>query len=260
LILEIVNGCFSYQPDKPILKNLNFKVDSGEILCILGQNGIGKTTLLRCLTGLLKWQSGYASLNGEKISGIPSLSQIAYVPQAHPAVFPYTALEMVCMGRAKSKGFFELPTKRDREIAMSSLEIVGMQDFTDRKCSHMSGGQLQLVYIARALAGNPEILILDEPESHLDFRNQEIILEKITSLVEKNRLSCLINTHYPEHAMRISGLTLLLGQEGRYVFGDTDIVLNEENIKNYFNIAVKILDLSPLGVCQKAFILDKSSS
>ena len=257
--LEVKNGSFSYQPDRPILKNLEFQLSDGEILCILGQNGIGKTTLLRCLTGLLKWQSGHASLNGERINGIKSLSQIAYVPQVHPVMFPYTALDMVCMGRAKTKSFFEMPSKQDRQIALESLESVGLQEFADRKCSQMSGGQLQLVYIARALAGNPEILILDEPESHLDFKNQEIVLEKITSLVEKNGISCIINTHFPEHALRISSLTLLLGRDGDYVFGATDTVLSEENIRRYFEVPVRILDLSPLGIYQKTFILDKTS-
>jgi iron complex transport system ATP-binding protein len=232
-------------------------MEDGQILCVLGQNGAGKTTLLRCLTGFLKWQSGYTQLNGKQIDGIHALSQIAYVPQAHPVTFPYIALEMVCMGRAKSKHFFELPSKYDETLAMESLRSVGMQELAHRKCSQMSGGQLQLVYIARALVGNPELLILDEPESHLDFRNQALILEKLSALVEEKHLSCIINTHYPEHALRISNFSLLLGSEGRYTFGSTSIVLNEENIRQYFDIAVRLLDLRPLGVNQKTFVVDK---
>ncbi len=257
--LSVIEGSFSYQPDKPILKNLNFQLSEGQVLCVLGQNGAGKTTLLRCLTGFLKWNSGHAELNGQRIDGIKSLTQIAYVPQAHPAVFPYTALEMVCMGKAKSKSFFEMPSRLDREQAMESLESVGMQGLAHRKCSQMSGGQLQLVYLARALVGSPELLILDEPESHLDFRNQALIFDKITELVGLKRLSCIINTHNPEHALRISDLSLLIGYDGCYEFGKTSDVLNEENIHRFFGVFVKLLDLKPLGVEQKTFVIDRRS-
>lgn len=254
--LEVINGCFSYHKGQVILNNLNLRIGGGQVLSVLGQNGIGKTTFLRCLTGILKWQSGYAQYNGEKIEGIKKLSKIAYVPQAHPVQFPYSAIDMVCMGRAKSMGFFDMPSKLDRSIAMESLERVGISNLAYRKCSQMSGGQLQLVYIARALSGNPELLILDEPESHLDFKNQALILEIISTFVDKNGLSCIINTHSPEHALSISDYTLLLGSEGRYIFGETQDVLNEENILKYFDVNVKLLDLNTLGVPQKTFVID----
>jgi len=254
--LEIVNGCFSYQKDQPLLNSLNLSLSEGQVLSVLGQNGIGKTTFLRCLTGVLKWQLGCSLYNGVQIDGIQKLANIAYVPQAHPVNFPYSALDMVCMGRTKSMGFFNMPSKLDRAIAMESLERVGIPHLAHRKCSQMSGGQLQLVYIARALSGAPELLILDEPESHLDFKNQALILEIITSLVGKSGLACIINTHNPEHALRISDYTLLLGPYGQYKFGKTLDVLSEESIMRFFDVSVKLLDLNALGVAQKTFVVD----
>ena len=257
MTLEIINGSFSYTENQKLLENLNLHLNEGQILSVLGQNGIGKTTFLRCLTGTLRWRSGYALYNGKKLEGISKAANIAYVPQAHPVTFPYSALDMVCMGRAKSMGFFNMPSKLDRKIAMDSLARVGMQHLAYRKCSRMSGGQLQLVYIARALAGYPELLILDEPESHLDFKNQSLILNIITGLVSKNKIACIINTHHPEHALRISDYTLLLGEKGLYTFGKTQHILNEENIYKYFDMKVKLIDLKTLGVNQKTFVIDE---
>lgn len=253
--LDVVQGCFSYTIDKPILKDLSLSLEEGKFLCVLGQNGIGKTTFLRCLTGVLKWESGFVNLNGEKIDGIANIKDIAYVPQAHQVTFPYTALDMVCMGRTKHMKFFSMPSKLDRSIAMESLEQVGIEHLAERKCSQMSGGQLQMVYIARALASNPKLLILDEPEAHLDFKNQELVLNKLSQLVKKRNLSCIMNTHNPEHALRVSDYTLLLGSGGIYEFGDTSEVLTEKNISRFFGVTTRILDLKALGIDAKAFVL-----
>lgn len=253
--LAIVNGCFSYDYDKPILKNLSIDLDEGKFLCVLGQNGIGKTTFLHCLTGILKLQSGNIILDGKIIDGISKLTDVAYVPQAHNISFPYTALDMVCMGRTKHMKFFSMPSKLDRNIAMESLEQMGIEYLAERKCSQMSGGQLQMVYIARALVGNPKLLILDEPEAHLDFKNQELILRKLKKLVEERNISCIMNTHNPEHALRVADYSLLLGKEGSYEFGKTTTVLTEENISKFFEVKTRILNLETLGINTKAFVL-----
>ena len=254
--LEIVNGCFSYQPQRPILHNISFSLDDGQILSVLGLNGIGKTTLLKCLTGILKWQSGQTFVDGKALPGICCLDKVSYVPQAHSLPFPYTALDMVCMGRAKKMGFFAVPSRRDKELALESLEIVGMASMAERRCSEMSGGQLQLVFLARALAGEPELLVLDEPESHLDFKNQALVLGHIVAMSREKKISCIVNTHDPEHALRISDCTLLLGQTD-HLFGTTETVLTEANIQRFFGVKSRIVDLAPMGISSKAFILMK---
>lgn len=251
-----VNNCsFSYVQNKPILKNLSFNLDTGKMLCVLGQNGIGKTTFLNCLTGILKWQSGYVSIKGKEIDGILKEPDVAYVPQVHGVKFPYSALDMVCMGRTKHMSFFATPSKLDKELAMECLNTVGIAHLSTQSCSQMSGGQLQLVYMARSLAGKPKLIILDEPETHLDFKNQNLIIRLIRSLVSDKKISCIMNTHSPAHALQISDNTLLLGKDGMYEFGNTCHILTEESINRFFDVSTKIVDLNPLGVDSKAFVL-----
>lgn len=222
---------------------------------MLGQNGIGKTTFLNCLTGILKWQSGQVSINGKIINGISKVKDVAYVPQAHGIKFPYSALDMVCMGRTKHMDFFATPSKIDKKFAMECLEIMGIANLTNQKCSQMSGGQLQLVYIARAMASEPKLIILDEPEAHLDFKNQDMIIKIIKKLVTGKKISCIMNTHSPVHALQVSDYTLLLGKKGMYEYGKTSNVLTEENINRFFDVNTKIVDLNPLGVDSKAFVM-----
>jgi iron complex transport system ATP-binding protein len=255
LKLSVVEGSFGYNEKNKILKNISFSLDDGKFLCVLGQNGVGKTTFLKCLTGILKWDSGYVTWNEDKIDGISNLKEVAYVPQAHSVSFPFTALDMVCMGRTKHMGFFSMPSKNDKKVAMNCLNEMGIESLANRKCSAMSGGQLQMVYIARALAAEPKLLILDEPESHLDFKNQELIITKLKYLVKEKNISCIMNTHSPEHALRISDYILLFGKNGTYKFGETNDVLTENNINDFFEVKTKLLNLEPLGVKSKTFVL-----
>ena len=229
--LEIKNGNFSYTDGNPILKDINLKIDSGEIFTILGQNGIGKTTLLKCINGVLKWNSGEVFIDNKKVDSIKDLKDIAYVPQAHSFSFSYTVRELSIMGRAKYLNIFSTPSKSDYDIVVK-----------DRKCSELSGGQLQLVFLARALVGEPKILILDEPESHLDFKNQTKILRTIVQLAKKKNITCIFNTHYPEYALRISDKSMLIGKDD-YIIGKTSEVINEENLKKYFGINTKIVEI-----------------
>jgi len=253
--LEVNNAYFKYVEANPILEDINFVLEDGQFLCVLGQNGIGKTTFLKCLTGILKWESGHVKFNGKKIDGISDLKEVAYVPQAHAVTFPYTALDMVCMGRTKHMSFFAMPSKIDRKIARDCLEQLGIAHLENRKCSQMSGGQLQMVYIARALASNPELLILDEPEAHLDFKNQALIIKRLKLLVKERKISCIMNTHNPENALRISDYILLFGFGGEYIFGKTNETLTEKNINRFFDVDTKIVDLKKMGIDAKTFVM-----
>lgn len=252
--IEIKDGNFGYTKNKLVLNNINFVLESGKIMTILGRNGIGKTTLLKCLTGILKWDSGQTLLDSKILDNINDLKKIAYVPQAHKMNFPYTVGEMVLMGRGKYISFLSMPSKKDKIIAWEAMEAVGIEDLANYKCGDLSGGQLQLAYIARALSGEPELLVLDEPESHLDFKNQFTILNLISNLVKKRNISCIINTHYPDHALRISDKTLLMG-ENDYIVGTTSNVITEVNIKNYFGVYSKIIDIYENNTNAKAFVV-----
>ena len=242
MILTIEQGGFAYRSDKTIFTDVNFSVSSGEILSILGPNGAGKTTLLRCITGMLRWKTGRSLLDGEDIRTMPERKlwrRMAYVPQAKTASSAYTCFETVLLGRSSHLGAFSTPKKEDLEKAKEVMELLGIFHLAEQKCSAISGGELQMVLIARALAAEPEILILDEPESNLDFKNQLIVLDTMTRLAQ-NGMACIFNTHYPEHALQRSHKALLLSRGGAYIFGDTADVVTEEHIQNAFGVQAVI--------------------
>lgn len=242
MVVEIKNGCFGYTKDKDILKDICLKAEPGEILTVLGPNGIGKTTMLKCMMGVYHWRSGETLIDGTPVHSLINSKHVSYVPQAHQFSFGYSIEQIVAMGRAKFIPMMAAPSKKDMEIVKESLNTVGIYHLKDRTCSQLSGGQLQLAFIARALAGEPETIILDEPESHLDFKNQFAVLNLLEKLVHENNLTCILNTHFPEHALRISHKTIMLGEAG-YQFGKTHDIITAENVAKYFEVNAKILDL-----------------
>ena len=145
------------------------------------------------------------------------------------------------MGRARYLGMFSTPSEKDQKLVEEVLNEIGILHLIDKKCSELSGGQLQMVFVARALVGTPEILILDEPESHLDFKNQAVILKLIVKLVRERGIICIFNTHYPEYALRISDRSMIMGKND-YITGKSSDIINENNLKKYFGIETKILD------------------
>ncbi|NLX02902.1 MAG: ABC transporter ATP-binding protein [Syntrophomonadaceae bacterium] len=242
--LEVENGEYNYPKGKTLFQRVNFYIDKGEILTILGPNGVGKTTLLKCTTSLLKWTMGNTFIDGWSIDELGQKTiwkSIGYVPQGNGSVFSYTVLDMVLMGRAPRLGLFSLPSRKDIEFARHSLEMVGISHLENKACSEISGGELQLVLIARALTSQPQILILDEPESHLDFKNQLIILDILMKVAKQEGISCIINTHYPDHALHISDKTLMLGKNKEAIFGKSEKIITEENLKEYFDVDVRII-------------------
>lgn len=239
-MVELKNCYYRYPGKKMLLKDISFSLDKNEIMAVLGKNGTGKTTMLKCLTGILKWEKGQTFIDGKSINLKDGMNEIGYVPQGHNLPFPYTVSEMISMGRAKHIGIFSMPSKRDMIKVDEIIEEIGIQDLKDCSCTELSGGQLQLVYIARALVSNPKLLILDEPESHLDFKNQLMVMKLIRRLADEKDLACIINTHYPDHALKISDKTLLLG-DGNYLTGNTNELITEDNIKKYFDVDAKII-------------------
>jgi iron complex transport system ATP-binding protein len=245
MTFEVNNVWFGYQPGKNVLSGVSFAAKSGEIMSILGSNGAGKTTLLKCMLGLLKWQRGETRLDGTAIAEYKHRdlwSKIGYVPQARLNAFAYTVLEMVLLGRSAHLGMFELPNSDDRKIAAEALDRIGILTLKDKLCSKISGGELQMVLIARALATKPQMLIFDEPESNLDFRNQVTVLETIKNLKTELGIGSIINTHYPDHALTLSDTALVLLRDGTSVFGTANDVINEENLARAFGIDVKIFE------------------
>lgn len=242
---RVTDGCFGYADGRHILNNINFDVQQKEILSILGSNGVGKTTLLKCTLGLLKWYSGATSIDGKNVQAMKHAElwkNIGYVPQAKLSAFAYTIDEMVLLGRNSHLGMLQQPGKKDKEIAEKCIDRIGIGYLKGKLCSKISGGELQMVLIARALASQPKLMILDEPESNLDFKNQLIVLETIKSLRDEEGISSIVNTHYPEHAISISDKALILNRDGSSVFGPADRSIVEPTLEKAFGVNVKIKD------------------
>ena len=239
---QVEHGVFGYGKN-PILKNISFAVENGQVLAVLGSNGVGKTTLLKCMMGLLPWHEGQTRIDGIPIGEMkPSQlwKRIAYVPQSKGTALSYTALEMVLMGCSSRLGLFEQPSKKDAETARQAMEAVGVLHLADKHCSKMSGGELQMVLIARALAARPQLLVLDEPESNLDFKNQLIILDTIRSLAEEQGIASIVNTHYPAHALKIADKELILIRDGTSLYGPAAETITETAMEKAFSVEVKI--------------------
>lgn len=241
-MLSVQNGSFSYDKKTPVLSDVNFTLERGELMAILGPNGAGKTTLLRCIMGMLRWSEGKSFLDGEDIRSLSASSlwsKLAYVPQAKSASGAFTAFETVLLGRSSRLNVFAAPKKEDIEKAEEALDRLGILSLADKKCSALSGGELQMVLIARALASEPEVLVLDEPESNLDFKNQLIVLDTMSALT-RGGMSCVFNTHYPAHALSRADKSLILSRGGSYVFGETGEVLTRDNIRTAFGVEAAI--------------------
>lgn len=244
MILEVSNLAVSYEKHK-VLDNINFKLESPCVCSILGPNGIGKTTLIKCLLGLKKYTSGKILLDGIDINKIDSkkfYSVVSYVKQGGKETSIYTVLDTVLLGLANQINPLLKPKDSDIEKAENIFEELKITHLKDKYVSHLSGGEAQMVFMARALIKNPDILILDEPESNLDYRNQLLILDIIKSLEEKGKL-IIFNTHYPDHALRYSNKTLMLRGLDKYVFGDTKEIITKDNIEKTFKIRAAVGEL-----------------
>ena len=245
MILEVKNMAFSYG-NYDVLKDLNFDIESGKTLSILGPNGIGKTTLIKCLLGLRKKTGGEILFDGKDIDTFEKknlYSFVAYLKQGGKESSIYTVLDTVLLGLASKINPLLKPKEEDIEKVDSLLKELGIYDLREKYVSRLSGGEAQMVFMARALIRDPEVLILDEPESNLDYRNQLLMLDTIDSLKSKGKL-IIFNTHYPEHALRYSDKVLMLNKGYKYKFGKTIDIITKENIEETYRIKAAIGELS----------------
>jgi len=246
LKVEIKNASFAYTDSNYLFKNLNMKIQEKDIVSILGPNGTGKTTLIKCVLGLLKFNTGEVRADG---SPVKKNDIFGYVPQTHSMNAPYTAFEMVLMGRARFISNFSSPGKNDLGIAREMMKKVGISNLGDRIFQTLSGGERQLVLTARALASECNMLIMDEPTSALDFKNQYKTLKMIKEVANEHGICILFTTHQPEHALYASGKTLLMGGEDFNFFGETTEVISEENLKKIYGLNTKIVEINhELGI------------
>lgn len=209
-------------PGGAVGRDIALDVGPGDILCLLGPNGCGKTTLLRTLLGLLRPLAGAVSLGGERLERLARAEvarRAAYVPQAHAPPFPFTALEIVLMGRTARLPPFGQPGRADRAAAHAALSRLGIGDLAARDYSRLSGGQRQLVLIARALAQETPLIVMDEPTASLDFGNQARVLAEVAALAGAARgegRAVVLTTHDPDQAFALDAQVVLM-KAGRVV-------------------------------------------
>ena len=239
--LEAQNLSFGYDR-RIVLDDVSLTLNSGELLALLGPNGAGKSTLFRCMLALLEPKSGDVFLNGENIrqKSPPELArQIAYVPQIHYPAFNYSALDMVLMGTASQGKKWALPDAAQQKAAEEALEQLGAAHLRLRTFRELSGGERQLVLIARALAQQAKLLIMDEPAANLDYGNQFRVLHQIEAL-KRQGYGILLSTHNPDHALWFADKVLALHNTRVIASGPPAEALTEKLISTLYNIPVII--------------------
>lgn len=228
MVIELRDAGFGYEPGRWLFRHLDLTVEPGEAVAVLGPNGCGKSTLLRCAMGLLRLNEGEARVSGT----------IGFVPQARQTVFAYTALEMTIMGRARQMGSFGSPGARDIERARAALDRVGLTQLAGRPFFRLSGGEQQLVLIARALATDSRGLVLDEPAAALDLKNQRRVLRLLRDLTAEG-IAILLTTHHPDHAQFLARRVVLMCAADDCRIGDVACLLTEAHLSDLYGVRIR---------------------
>ena len=242
--IEVKNLSFSYG-DRPVLHDISFSVGKGEFLSILGPNGVGKSTLFRCVLGLLSGYTGQVLVDGvdaRSFSVREAARHIAYIPQSSHPIFNYSVFDIVLMGRTSGLSTFRSPGKKDKEICQWAMEKVGITRLKDRCFHRLSGGEQQLVLIARALVQNAPVLMLDEPTANLDFGNQLLVLEQARNLAREG-YTVIQTTHHPEQSYMYSDRVLTIQRGSVLAEGPPEEILTEETIRALYGVDVEVVSL-----------------
>jgi iron complex transport system ATP-binding protein len=243
-----VKGVYFKHKDQTldVLKGISFKAEKGGLTTILGPNGSGKTTLFKCISGLWKYYKGEIKVDGiiiDKLSFKKRARLFSVVPQEHEPPFPYSVFDVVLMGRASYIGVFSSPGKKDYEKAEEALKTVGIEHLKNILYTKISGGERQLTLIARAIAQEAPVMLLDEPTSHLDFRNQINILKKIKEIANMRGITVVMTLHDPNLAGLFSDKVVVINSGSKVAEGLPKDIITEELIKRVYDIEVKKADI-----------------
>lgn len=241
-MLEVRDLKAGYGKEVEIVHDVSLTLDAGEFCCIIGANGCGKTTVLKTILGLLPALGGTVKVNGKDTVAMTErerASHFAYIPQTHKLPFPFAVKDVVMMGRTPYMNRMAAPNKQDRRIAFAALCQLSVAHLADRPYTELSGGQQQLVLIARALTQQPDILIMDEPTASLDFGNQQLVLSRMRNLVDSG-MSVLMVTHDPAHAFYCADRVIVFDKGYVMTEGAPIDVITAQNMREIYGTEVRI--------------------
>lgn len=251
-----VRGLSFAYGEHEVLSDISFSVDYGEFLSVLGPNGVGKSTLFRCMLGLLAPSAGGAYVDGRAVADMSARQlayAIAYIPQSHSPVFNFSVFDMVLMGTTAQTGSFASPGKRQRALAKKALRRLGIEHLADRGYANLSGGERQLVLIARAIAQQAKVLVMDEPSASLDFGNRLRVMRTVRDLTQDG-YAVIQSTHDPEQAYMYSDRILALHGGRVAAFGTPKETLNADLVSALYGVDVEVCSMreDAIRVCVPA--------
>ena len=247
-LIEVRGAAFRYG-EHTIFSAVDLDIFRGEVLTVLGPNGCGKSTLLRCIGGALTLAEGTVRVDGLDLSALDAgarARKIAFLFQRHSPSFPFPVLDVVTMGRTPHLGLFGAPSPRDSKLAEEALTKVGIHHLRDRPYTELSGGELQLVLLARTLVQRPDVILLDEPISHLDFKNQTVSLKTIGVLAAEG-ITMVMTTHDPNHAFLLPGRVLLMKPGGPILTGLASEIITDSTLTATDGIDISVFSMPRRG-------------
>ncbi|MCY6369782.1 ABC transporter ATP-binding protein [Clostridium ganghwense] len=238
-----VNGISFYYGETQILKNISFSVGEGKICCILGQNGTGKTTLLKCIQGILQPKKGEVLIKGKSVYEMKCKQvarNISVVPQQMSVVFPYTVLDIVLMAKVSRTNFLGAPKKKDENDVIKILNSLKISHLCHKRFNELSGGERQMVLMARAIYQDTPIVLLDEPTSHLDYKNQIVIMEMIKHVVKTKKITAIINIHDPNLALNYCDDIIMIKNGCLLMKGNPEDIICERYLSNLYDMSITV--------------------
>lgn len=242
--IKVDNLSFSYGAHQ-VLHGIGFEVPDATLTVVLGPNGVGKTTLFRCILGLAAGYVGSIEVNGKdvaRLSVAQRACELAYIPQAHANIFDYEVVDLVLMACGTDLGMMRSPTRRHEARAMEALERVGIAELAHRPITQLSGGQQQLALVARAIAQDSRAIVMDEPTSALDFANTSRVLGLVRELSAEGR-SVLLSMHQPDQAYLYADRVLAMQDGGVYAQGLPADVVTQEHVSELYGVDVRVCPL-----------------
>lgn len=246
----VVNSVHFAYDENEVLIDLSLSVTRGTCMCLIGTNGCGKSTLLDCVLGSLRPTAGHVTIDGVPIGRLKPAQlagKVAYVPQIHERSFPYLVDHIVLMGRTAHVKGLGVPGREDKRLALQALEECGIGHLAKRPCTSLSGGEMQMVLLARALAQTTPLILMDEPTAHLDFKNELLFLETIERLVVERGVTVLMATHAPNQAFHlanagVSTQVAVMSEGTVWAQGAPRKVLTEDMLRSVYGIQAHLLE------------------